>query len=261
VTAAARAARAAGRPRHQPEPDLRDHAEGPLAAGQQRHEVVARAVLEQTRQPADDRAVRQHRLGPEQLRAHRAVPQHPDAAGVGGHQAADRGGVAGGEVHAEVQPGGAGVRLQRSQRDPRPDGHLPCRDVDLAEVVEPGQAEQHLTAARHRTAHQAGVATLHDHRHPGVVARLEHRGDLRGVPWADHAAGPRGEAAGPVGLVRRGEVGVDQHVLGTDGGPQLLQGEGDDGGHASTRSRTVSGRARSAPASGSTCAAPTSVTT
>ena len=53
--------------------------------------------------PADDRAVGEHRLGAEQLRAHRAVAQHADAAGVRRDQAADGGAVARGQVDAEVE--------------------------------------------------------------------------------------------------------------------------------------------------------------
>ena len=111
MSATARAASAG----HQTQPGPRDDAERAFAAGEERGEVVAGVVLGHAAEPADDGAVGQHHLEPEHLRAHAAVAQHADAAGVGGDQAADGRAVAGGEVDAEVEAGGSGMGLQRSE--------------------------------------------------------------------------------------------------------------------------------------------------
>ena len=95
-----------------------DHAERPLAPDEQRRQVVAGVVLQQPARAVDARAVGQHRLQAGHPRAHRAVAQRADAACVGRRQAADGGAVAGGEVDARVEPGGARVRLQRGERHP-----------------------------------------------------------------------------------------------------------------------------------------------
>ena len=67
-------------------------------------------------QPAEDRAVGEHRLEPDDLGAHAAVAQHPDAARVRRDQAADVAESRAREVDAEVEPGRPGVLLQRCQR-------------------------------------------------------------------------------------------------------------------------------------------------
>ena len=72
-------------------------------------------------------------------------------------------------------------------------------------------------AAGDRAADQAGVAALGHDRHLVVRAGAHHGGDLLGVGRADDRPGATGEPAGPVGLVRRAQVGVDQHMRGPHG--------------------------------------------
>ena len=78
---------------------------------------------------------------------------------------------------------------------------------------------------------------------PATAGREDLDLGIGGGEGEDHAAQRKGEEEGAH------EVGLDEHVLRAHGRAQLLQREP---GHDRTRRRTVSGRARSAPASGST---------
>ena len=106
---------AVGRSGHEAQARRRHDAERALAADQQPGEVVAGVVLHQPVEVAHHGAVAQHRLDAEHLGAHGAVAQHADAAGVGGHHAADRRAVPRGEVDAERPAGGVGVGVQRGE--------------------------------------------------------------------------------------------------------------------------------------------------
>jgi len=109
--------------------------------------------------------------------------------------------------------------------------------------VSRGQGEQHGTGrpGRYAAADQSGVSALRHDRYPRDRADAEHSGYFGGRAGADHAAGPAGEAARPVDLVRRPQVVLDQHVVRTDSAGQLgLERAGGDGvGHDSTRRRMV----------------------
>ena len=80
----------------QAQPHGSDDSEGALRSDQQLGKVVAGVVLDQAAEARDHRPVRQDRLHADHLGAHRPVPQHVQAAGVGGHHPAHRGAVPGG---------------------------------------------------------------------------------------------------------------------------------------------------------------------
>ena len=104
--------------RHQPEPRSRNNGQRPFASGQQAGQVVAGVVLREAWHAAEDRAFGRHRLDAADLRAHRAVTHHPDAAGVRGDHAADGRAIPRGEVHAEVPAGRTHVLLEVAKGNP-----------------------------------------------------------------------------------------------------------------------------------------------
>ena len=179
--------------RHQAQPDPRDHGERPLAAGQQPPDVVAGVVLRDAGQAAHDGAIGQDGLEAEELRAHRSVADDVHAAGVRGDHAADRGGVPGSQVDPDLPAGGSRGALDRRQGRARADGDLARARIDLADLVEPQQAEHDLAAARHRSADEAGVAALRDdarsrrRRRPAGSRRprrsMPGRTTARAAPW------------------------------------------------------------------------------
>ena len=198
--------------RYQPQPYPRDDAQRALAAGEELGEVVPGVVLGQSGEPADHRTVGEDRRKSGDLVAHAAVPQHPDAAGVGGHQPADRSRRTGREVHAEVQPGCPGVRLELLQGHPGADGHLRFEHVDGFQVDQSGHADEDLVRTGHPAVDQARVAALHQDRRAGVGAGPDDGRHLGGRRRPDHTPGGTGEPAGPVRLVRRPQVGVHEDV-------------------------------------------------
>ena len=198
---------------HQAQPHCGQHGQCALAADQGADQVVAGAVLGQSGHAVQHPPVGEHRLEPGHLGPHRTPAQHPQAAGVGGDHAADRGRVPGGEVHGEVQPDGPRVPLHRGQRRAGADGHLSGKAVDGSEAGQPGQAQHDLATPGHAAADQPGVATLRDDGDARIAAGPQHRRHL--VPGGR----PNGEsrvtvpASGPVRLVAGQHVAVGQDVL------------------------------------------------
>ena len=108
---------------HEVEDDLGHDAEGAFAAGHDLGQVVADVVLHEAGEAARDGAVGEHDLDPAQAGAHRAVADDVDAAGVGGDHAAERGGVPGRDVDAELAcTAAAACAPRRASCPPRPRG-------------------------------------------------------------------------------------------------------------------------------------------
>ena len=135
--------------RDEPPADARDQPERPLGADEQRGQVVAGVVLEQPGGAVDHAAVGEHRLQPGDAGAHGPVAQRAHPARVGGHQPAGGRAVAGAEVDGGIQARAARVRLQRGERDARPDVDLERAAVDLARA-------RRAASARRRPRRRAG---------------------------------------------------------------------------------------------------------
>ena len=210
-------------PRHQLEPGRRDHRERALGPGEQGRVVVAGVVLDQTGHVRQHGAVGEHCLDATQLGPHRAVPQHPQPARVGGDRPAHGGAVPAGDEHSQVQAGsGVGDLLQAH---PGPGADLPRVKIYRAEPVQPGRAEHHLAVQRDAATDQAGVPALRDDRHPSVRAQPEQRRDLCGAGGAQHGRGVAGEAPGPVHRVAGRRI-TGQHVRLAHHGRELPQQAG-----------------------------------
>ena len=91
-------------------------------------------------QPADDRAVGEHRLEPDDLRAHAAVAQHPLAAGVGRDQAADGAESRAAKSTPKSSPRGRTRLLQRGNSHAGADRDLRRERVDRPIVAQPRRA-------------------------------------------------------------------------------------------------------------------------
>ena len=210
-------------PRHQLEPGRRDHRERALGPGEQGRVVVAGVVLDQPGHVRQHGAVGEHRLDAAQLGPHRAVPQHPQPARVGGDRPAHRGAVPAGDEHPQVQAGiGVGDLLQAH---PGAGADLPGVKIDRAEAVQPGQAEHHLAVERDAAARQAGVPALRDDRYPGVRAQREQRRHLLGAARPQHGRRAARKPARPVhGVAGRRIPG--QHVRRPHHGRELPQQAG-----------------------------------
>jgi hypothetical protein len=94
---------------------------------------------------------------------------------------------------------------------------------------------RNVAADRHAATDQTGVATLERDGDARVRTRAYDRGDLGGVRRPDHAAGLAGEPPGPVRLVRRLEIRIDQYVPFPDDAGEHIH----EVAHDSTRSRMV----------------------
>jgi hypothetical protein len=121
---------------HQPQPSRGHDAERALAAAEQSSEVVAGVVLDEAAEVRDHRAVGEHGLHAQQLRARGAEADHACATGVGGHAPADRRRVAGAPVDAVLPSGGPSGGLHGGDRRARTGGELPGVGVDVDDGVE-----------------------------------------------------------------------------------------------------------------------------
>jgi hypothetical protein len=137
-------------------------------------------------------------------------------AGVGCHHAADRRRIAGAEVHPDLPAGRPRCRLDGAQRRAGPDGDLPGQAVDVLDLVEPQQAEHDLAAARHRSAHQSGVAALRHDAHARIGAGDQHARDLLRRCGPDDRQRIAVKSPRPIGLVRGAQAGVGQALVVAD---------------------------------------------
>jgi hypothetical protein len=143
-----------------------------------------------------------------------AVAKRAGAACIARHDSPDRARVAGAEVEPCVLAGGACGLLKRRQGRAGAGRDLPHRRVDMADVCQALQGEDHLLVARNAGADQAGVSSLGHDRCPVARARGHGGGNLGSVGRADHEPGRASVAAGVVPLVWRRQVRVAQNVLG-----------------------------------------------
>ena len=202
----------------------------------------------------------QHHLEPHHLRAHASVAQHADAARIGGDHAADGRAVARGEVDAELEAGASRMGLQRSEANARAGGHLTGSRVDGLQRGEPGEAQQHLSAAGHAGPDKPRIASLNGDRHPRGAARTQHRRNLFGAGRTDHHRGRGAETPGPVDFVRAAQLRIGEDVRIADDRAQCLCERARVCAHSSL-SRTATGRARNCAQAASGSGPETSVTT
>ena len=210
--------------RYEPKSRCGDDPQRPFAAAQQTGEVISGVVLQQSPEPADDRAVAEHGLDADHVGPHRAISQHADAACVRRHHAADRRRVASTQVDAELPTGRPERGSENSERDAGFDRRLTGVDVDGADGAETLRAEHDLTRGGNRAADQSGVAALRDDGDTALAAAAH---DARHVR---RRAGPHdygrltSVATGPIAPVRGGDVRIDDHVVVTDDGAQVVEG-------------------------------------
>jgi hypothetical protein len=188
---------------------------------------------------ANDGTRPEHGLETEHLGPHGSVAQDPDAAGVGGHHPADRGRVTGAEVDAEGPPRRAGVLVEGGQRDAGAGRDLTGEAVDRLQPVEaPGGQHDGAVAGAggHAAGHQSGVAPLRDDGDAALGAPADDGGHLFDRTRSHHGRRLAPEAARPVDLVARADVGVDDDVVGADQRRQVTR---ERRGHAPVWRRPV----------------------
>ena len=229
--------------RHQLQPRRGDDAERPLAADQERGQVIAGVVLQQAGHPVDHGAVGEHRLEADDAPAHRPVGERQGAAGVGGDRSADSRRGAGAEVERELEAGPPRGVLHPFQAHPGTGDDLAGGGVDLAERVEPRQAQHQLAVARHPAADHPGVAALRDQRQPVGGAGGDDRRHLVAVARPGEPHGAAAEAPGEVDLVAGQEVGIGGEHPVRKPPPQILEDR--------REGRGVGDVARAHPANGS----------
>src|SRR6185437_2751866 len=112
---------------------------------------------------------------------------------------------------------GVGRRLaDGAEGGPAADRHLAGQPVDVADGVEPPQAEDDLTGQGDAAADHPGVPALRDHRRPVTTTGDDDRGHLGHRAGPDHHGGGAPEPAGPVDGVGGHHLGVGQHLVGAD---------------------------------------------
>ena len=140
--------RAPRQPPDKPEAHRGDDAQRPLAAREERREVVPRVVLHHPRQAAHHAAVGEDRLHTHQLRAHRSVAERLDSAGVGRHHAADGRAVAGAQVDTDIQSARTDRVLHRRQGGARAHRHLAAALVKRLDLAQAEKTHHHLWICR-----------------------------------------------------------------------------------------------------------------
>ena len=153
--------------------DAGDDAERPLRPDQQLLDVVAAGVLDQRRQLVEHRARRQHRLEPGDARAHRAVAQHLDAAGVGRDEPADRRRPLRREVEREDHARrGARAAWTSARIAPAPTVIVSPARSTAPIAVHPRERDDDRLPRRvgRRAADEPGIAALRHERRPGRAA-------------------------------------------------------------------------------------------
>ena len=136
----------------------RNEAERAFRPNEHLLQIEAGIIFEQIEHRRDHAAVGQHDLQSEQLIAHHAVAQYPDAARIGRDVAADGAGAAGAEVERKIQPGVAGRLLRLLQNRAGLQGHAASRDVDRLDSVHALGRYQNIVGAGLMTADQTGHA-------------------------------------------------------------------------------------------------------
>ncbi len=199
--------------------DLRDDPERPLAADDQRRQVIAAVVLARAVDRAHDPTVGEHSRQPANLLAHHAVGADTQPAGVGGDHPSDGGGVPGGEIDTEVQVRGPGKRGKGGGRDTRADHHRPLQMVHRLHPVQPSGEQEKGRPIRNRATDESRVPTLDLHGDPRRPRRHEDGGDLLGRVRPDRPDGRAAPAPCPVDAVPREDVRV-----GRQGDPVRRQG-------------------------------------
>ncbi len=170
------------------------------------------------------RAVAQYGAHPEQLLTRAPEAEHVDAAGVGGDHPADGRGCRG-------PPGRRRKRAPRRRHVAagRP-GSRPRRRSPASRSRRPGRASSSRRRSSttsplqgHAPADEAGLAALRHERDARARARPHHRRDLAVIGRAYHRRRVAAEAAGPVGRLGSGDLGIGHHVGVTDDGAQLRE--------------------------------------
>ena len=172
--------------------DLGDDAEQPLRPGDDAEQVVA-AGVEMLAAEAQDLAGHQHHLAAEHVVGGHAVFQAVHAAGILRHVAADGAGDLRGRIGRIVEARVLDRLRDREVGDARLGHHHAVLEVDLADAVELGHAEQYAVGERQRAARQRGAGAARHHLDAFGVAIARARG--KPARWS-RAAPPPWEAAG-----------------------------------------------------------------
>ncbi|CRK12468.1 hypothetical protein BN1708_010508 [Verticillium longisporum] len=157
---------------------LGDDADGALAADEELLEVVARVVLAQRAEVLDDGAVGQDGLEAEDVAVQAAVAQQTQAAGVGGHVAADVARALGSEVEGEDVALLGEELVGRLENDAGVDDERAADVVKRLNLVHAAHVDDDLVEDGDRAANEAGVAALGHDGKLVVVAVLEDLADL-----------------------------------------------------------------------------------
>ena len=142
--------------------DLGDDAEQPFRAGDDAEQVVA-AGVEMLAADPHHLAGHQHQLAAEHVVGGHAVFQAMHAAGILRHVAADGAGDLRGRVGRVVEAGVLDRLGDREVGHARLRHHHAVVEVDLADAVELGHAEQHAVGERQRAAGQRGAGAARHH--------------------------------------------------------------------------------------------------
>ena len=208
--------------RLEPETCGRHDGERPLAPDDQARPVVACVVLHESRKPLDDRPVRENDLESRHLGPHRAEPGGERPSRVRRDHAADRGPAAPAVVDRKLEAARADTALDGLEPDSRPGRNLARDGFDGVERVETLETDQHLALARDLPADHACVTSLQAERRAVVRTSPHYIGHLPYVSGSGEHQRPAVEAASQVVLVALGRVSPVEHVLGADGGNQVV---------------------------------------
>ena len=180
--------------------DFGDDAEQPFGAGDDAEEIVAAGIQVLAAEP-QHLAGHQDQFAAEQVVGGHAVFEAMHAAGILRHIAADGAGDLRRRIGRVIEAGLLDRLRHREIGDAGLDHGDAVVEVDLADALELGHAEQHAVAERQRAARQRGPGPARHHLDAFAVAVGEHGGDLRRGLRQHHHHGQLAIGGEPVALV------------------------------------------------------------
>ena len=162
-------------------------------------EQVVAAGVEMLAAEAQHLAGHQHDLAAEHVVGGHAVFQAMHAAGILRHVAADGAGDLRGRIGRVIEAGIGDRVADREIGDAGLHHHDAVVEVDVADAVELGHAEQHAVGERQRAAGERGAGPARHHLDAFVVAIAQHLRDLLGGLRQHHHHGQLLVGGQPVG--------------------------------------------------------------
>ena len=199
--------------------DLGDHPEEPLGAGHHAEQIVA-ARVEMLAADPHDLTGDQHQLAAEQVIRGHPVFEAMHPAGILRHVAADGAGDLRGWIGRVVEAGMLDCLRHRQIGDARLDDDDPIGEIDLADTIELGHAQENAVGQRQGATRERGARPARHHLDALRVTEAQHPAHLLGGFGQHDHHGQRAVGGQPIGFVGAHFPLGRYHALTRNDGPQ-----------------------------------------